>query len=89
MEGYTVRTELSGDPRVYSVELLTVMSGAQDIGEIIKKKRWGEWKEAGAVRMDSRVPPLQMNYTVFSRTEPRIHWAIHLPLNNLDIWEEG
>lgn len=39
------------------VELLTVMSGAQDIGEIIKKDG-GEWKEAGAVRMDSRVPPL-------------------------------
>lgn len=36
MEGYTVRTELSGDLRVYSVELLTVMSGAQDIGEIKK-----------------------------------------------------
>lgn len=36
-----VRTELSGDPRIYRVELLTVMSGAQDIGEIIKKKKMG------------------------------------------------
>lgn len=41
MEGYTVRTELSGDPRVYRAELLTVMSEAQDIGEIIKKKMGG------------------------------------------------
>lgn len=36
-----VRTELSGDPRIYRVELLTVMSGAQDTGEIIKKKKDG------------------------------------------------
>lgn len=38
------------------IELLTVTSGAQDIRGNKKKKK--EWKEAGGVRMDNRVPPL-------------------------------
>lgn len=56
-----VRTELSGDPRVYSVHHGRRAVNCDEWSPGHRgnnKKDGGEWKEAGAVRMDSRVPPL-------------------------------